>query len=492
MADLSIYKDIAERTDGNIYIGVVGPVRTGKSTLIKRFIADLALPNIKNESLRGRARDEMPQSASGRTVMTTEPKFVPEEAVNIDIGDGSSFRLKMIDCVGFIVPDAIGHIEEGEPRMVMTPWSPQAMPFEEAAETGTRKVINEHSTIALMVTTDGSIGEIPRENYEEAERKCVAELKKARKPFAAVLNTVDPASAPARALCEELAAEYGVPVLPVNCLEMTESDVKNILRTVLYEFPVKEIDFTYPAWFDSLEETHPAKERALKAMYSLASGVRKIGDAVARAGGFAEEEDEITAERVNSSLGKGVVNVALKIPDKLFYRILGEKSGFEIEDEKDLFDLLSDLAQTRKDYDKVADALRSVRETGYGIVSPTFDDLTLEEPVIVRQSGGYGVRLKASAPSIHMIRADVETEVSPIVGTERQSEELVRFMLREFEEDPKKIWSSDMFGKSLQELVGEGLNTKLSHMPEEARRKIAETLRKIINEGSGGLICILL
>ena len=492
MADLSIYKDIAERTGGDIYIGVVGPVRTGKSTLIKRFIADLALPNIKSEFLRDRARDEMPQSASGRTVMTTEPKFIPEEAVTIDLDGNSSFRLKMIDCVGFIVPDALGHVEEGEPRMVMTPWSPHAMPFEEAAETGTRKVISEHSTIALLVTTDGTIGEIARENYIEAERKCVKELKEARKPFVTVLNTADPSSESALSLAAKLQSEYGAAAVPVNCLNMTETDIKNILRTVLYEFPVRELEFEYPSWFATLEDAHPAKARAEEAMYSLASAVRKIGDVSGAAKELFVPEDGVTAEQSSAELGKGSVKIRLNVPETLFYAILGEKSGFEIKDEKDLFDILSRLAQTQKEYDKVSDALSSVRETGYGIVSPSFEDLTLEEPVIVRQAGGYGVRLKASAPSIHMIRADVETEVSPIVGTERQSEELVKFMLHEFEEDPKKIWSSDMFGKSLQELVGEGLNNKLSHMPEEAREKIAETLRKIINEGSGGLICILL
>ena len=492
MADYSIYKDIAERTNGDIYIGVVGPVRTGKSTLIKRFIADLALPNIKSEHLRDRARDEMPQSASGKTVMTTEPKFIPEEAVTIELDNSSSFKLKMIDCVGFMVPDALGNTEEGEPRMVMTPWSPQAVPFEEAAETGTRKVINEHSTIALMVTTDGTIGEIPRENYIEAERKCAKELKESRKPFAVVLNTADPLSEQAQSLVNSLAEEYGAAAIAVNCLEMTENDIMEILKTVLYEFPVKEITFDYPGWFGALEDDHPVKTRAASAMYELASRIRKMGEATLAANNFCVAEDGVTAERCVSELGKGSISVKLKVPDKLFYKILGEKSGFDIEDEKDLFILLSRLAETQKEYDKVSDALRSVRETGYGIVAPTFDDLTLEEPVIVRHSGGYGVRLKASAPSIHMIRADVETEVSPVVGTERQSEELVKFMLREFEEDPKKIWGSDMFGKSLQELVGEGLNTKLSHMPEEAREKIAETLRKIINEGTGGLICILL
>lgn len=492
MADMSIYKDIAERTNGDIYIGVVGPVRTGKSTLIKRFIADLALPNIKSEHIRDRARDEMPQSASGRTVMTTEPKFVPEEAVTINLDENSSFRLKMIDCVGYIVPDAIGHIEEGTPRMVMTPWSDTAMPFEQAAEMGTRKVIDEHSTIGLLVTTDGSIGEIPRQSYIEAERRVASELNAISKPFVVILNTKFPSSAETLALANTLSEEYRTAVLPVNCFEMSEGDIRNILKTVLYEFPIREISFDFPSWFYSLEDGHPVKQHTYDAMLGFASKIRKVGDVNRLSDMLELPEDEIKSSVNSIDLGVGGVKICMNIPEKLFYRILGEKSGFSINDEKDLFDILTHLSDVQKEYDKVADAIKSVRETGYGIVSPSFDELTLEEPVIVKQAGGYGVRLKASAPSIHMIRADVETEVSPIVGTERQSEELVKFMLKEFEEDPKKIWESDMFGKSLQELVGEGLNTKLTHIPDDAREKLSETLRKIVNEGNGGLICILL
>ncbi len=492
MPDYSIYRDIAERTDGDIYIGVVGPVRTGKSTLIKRFISDLALPNIKSEHTRERARDEMPQSASGRTVMTTEPKFVPEEAVTINIDENSSFNLKMIDCVGYIVPEAIGHIEEGLPRMVMTPWSGQAMPFEQAAEMGTRKVINEHSTIGLLVTTDGSIGEIPRRSYVEAEKRVAGELKAINKPFIIIVNTTSPASPEAISLASSLSEEYGVSAIPVNCLEMTESDIKDILKTVLFEFPVREIKFSFPGWFESLEDDHPIKQKVLSAMYSFAGKVRKVGDVKKAAETLKLPEEGISGIVAAIALGKGEAEISMNVPDRLFYQILGEKSGFEIKDEKDLFNILTRLADVQKEYGKVSRAIQEVRETGYGIVTPSMEDLKLEEPVIVKQAGGYGVKLKASAPSIHMIRANIETEVSPIVGTERQSEELVKFMLKEFEEDPKKIWDSNMFGKSLHELVNEGLNTKLTHMPEDARIKLSETLQKIINDGSNGLICILL
>lgn len=492
MTDMSIYKDIAYRTGGDIYIGVVGPVRTGKSTLIKRFMASLALPNIQSGQKRDRARDELPQSGSGRTVMTTEPKFVPEEAVTISLGENASFRLKMIDCVGYIVPDAIGTIEEGEPRMVMTPWSDEAMPFEKAAETGTRKVITEHSTVGLLVTTDGTIGDIPRSSYIDAERRAANELKEINKPFVVVLNTVDPSSQSAKALASSLSEEYGVSVLPVNCLEMDEDDITGILKTLLYEFPVKEVSFGCPSWFSLLGDTHPLYENVREKMYSFAGSVRRISD-IGRSLPLLElPDDGIYGENTQTDLGSGKISVSFRVPEKLFYKVLGEKSGFEINDDKDLFGLLTGLSETKKEYDKVSEAIKSVKETGYGIVTPSLDDLTLEEPVIVRQTGGYGVKLKASAPSIHMIRADVETEVSPIVGTEMQSEELVKFMLKEFEEDPKKIWESDMFGKSLYELVGEGLNTKLSHIPDDARSKLSETLKKIVNEGSGGLICILL
>lgn len=489
---MSIYKDIAKRTGGDIYIGVVGPVRTGKSTLIKRFISDLALPNIASEYSKERARDEMPQSASGRTVMTTEPKFVPEEAVKITLDENASFNLKMIDCVGYIVPDAIGHIEEGVPRMVMTPWSDEAMPFEQAAETGTKKVITEHSTVGLLVTTDGSITDIPRSSYIEAEKRVANELAEINKPFVIVLNSAHPESAETLALAEELEKQYRVSVIPVSCLEMTERDIKDILANLLYEFPVKEINFTLPSWAEMLEDTHEVKMRALTAMNEYASSLYKVGDAYSEASRLCDDEDGRTAKVENIELGSGSVNVGISIPESVFYRILGEKSGYEINSEGDLFTILSSLSDIKKKYSKLADAIEQVNQTGYGIVTPTIEDLKLEEPEIVKQPGGYGVKLKASASSIHMVRVPIQSEVSPIVGTERQSEELVKFLLKEFEEDPQKIWESNMFGKTLHELVGEGLNAKLSHMPEDARVKISETLEKIINEGSGGLICILL
>lgn len=492
MADMSIYKDIAERTGGDIYIGVVGPVRTGKSTLIKRFISDLAIPNIQGEFMRERARDEMPQSASGKTVMTTEPKFVPEEAVHISIDESAGFNLRMIDCVGYIVPDALGHYEDGEPRMVMTPWSENAMPFEQAAELGTQKVITEHSTIGLLVTSDGTFGEIPRESYIEAEKRVANEMNAINKPFVVVLNSARPDEPSTAALAAELEKEYNVPVIPVNCLSMGEKDIKHILAKVLYEFPVKEVVFDVPSWAESLEDSHSLKTRLLETMDGFASSVLKIGDVYPNAEKVKLEDLGIYASIDNIGLGNGGVVIRVVIPDKVFYSILGEKSGFEIGGESDLLNILTKLADVQKKYEKVAEAIEEVNRTGYGVVTPTIEDLSLEEPEIVKQPGGYGVKLKASAPSVHMIKVPIHAEVSPIVGTERQSEELVQFLLKEFEEDPQKIWESNMFGKTLHELVSEGLTSKLSHMPEDARVKISETLQKIINEGSGGLICILL
>lgn len=492
MADMSIYKDIAERTGGDIYIGVVGPVRTGKSTLIKRFISDLAIPNIQGEFMKERARDEMPQSASGKTVMTTEPKFVPEEAVHISIDGNAGFDLRMIDCVGYIVPDALGHYEDGEPRMVMTPWSDTAMPFERAAELGTQKVITEHSTIGLLVTADGTFGEIPRESYIEAEKRVAAEMTAINKPFVVVLNSARPTEPQTEALAKELEAGYGVPVIPVNCLTMGEKEIKRILAEVLYEFPVREVTFATPSWAEALEDSHALKSRLLDVMNTFAQSVVKVGDVYPNTALVRLDDLGVSSAIDTISLGSGSVKLNVNIPDRIFYGILGEKSGFEINGEGDLLDILTRLAEVRKKYEKVAEALDEAERTGYGIVTPTVGDLTLEEPEIVKQAGGYGVRLKASAPSIHMVRVPIRSEVSPIVGTERQSEELVQFLLKEFEEDPQKLWESNMFGKTLHELVSEGLTAKLGHMPEDARTKISETLEKIINEGSGGLICILL
>lgn len=491
MTDMGIYNDIATRTGGDIYIGVVGPVRTGKSTLIKRFTENLILPNIKGESMRERAKDEMPQSASGRTVMTTEPKFIPENAVSIPLDEGAECRVKLIDCVGYIVPGAMGLAEDGQPRMVMTPWSSDPLPFESAAEIGTRRVIDEHSTIGIVVTTDGSIGELGRDAYTDAEKRVVGELKAISKPFVVVLNCASPHSAQSQALASMLEEEYDVPVLAMNCLEMNESDIKDILRNLLYEFPVREVRFALPGWIDVLDDGDELKKQLYSDISEAVCRLRRVGEIRDCADAFSSGDD-ITARLERLDLGSGSARIDIRIPDRIFYSILGEKSGFEIENERELLTIMTELSDVKKKYDKVASAIDDVMNDGYGIVMPSIEDLTLEEPEIVKQPGGYGVKLKASAPSIHMMKADIETEVNPIVGTESQSEELVSFLLKEFEEDPRSIWESNMFGKSLHELVSEGLNSKLAHMPDDARAKIAGTIQRIINEGSGGLICILL
>ena len=492
MTDYAIYNGIAERTGGDIYIGVVGPVRTGKSTLIKKFMETLVIPNIPNNHSRARAQDEMPQSAAGKTVMTTEPKFIPEEAVTVTLANKASFNLRMIDCVGYIVPGAIGHIEDGEARMVMTPWSTEAMPFEQAAELGTRKVINEHSTIGILVTTDGSIGEIPRSSYIGAEKRVVEEMKAINKPFVIVLNSANPNSQEAINLAHELEIKYEVPVALLDCLDLNEEDIKHVIELILFEFPVREIGVTMPGWVDVLPEDHHLRSSIFNGILEGAEAVSKVGDLKPMIDILNDNQQVMSLRIDNISLGSGTASIEVRLPESMFYKVLGELVNYKITNERELISIFRELAESKIKYDKVASALEAVYETGYGIVSPTIDDLKLEEPEIVRQSGGYGVKLKASAPSIHMIKANIETEVSPMVGTAQQSEELVRFLLQEFEEDPKKIWESNMFGKSLHELVGEGLNTKLAHMPDDARIKLSKTLARIINEGSGGLICILL
>ncbi len=492
MAELGIYSDIAMRTGGDIYIGVVGPVRTGKSTLIKRFTEHLILPNIEHGHMRERAKDEMPQSASGRTVMTTEPKFVPEEAALIPLDENTSAKIKLIDCVGYVVPGAMGLLEDGMPRMVMTPWSDEAMPFEAAAETGTRKVIADHSTVGIVVTTDGSIGELTRDAYADTEKRVINELKALKKPFITVLNCQNPSAAATKTLAENLSREYGVPVLPVNVLDMGESEIKDILRSLLYEFPIKEIRLSLPKWIELLDEDSEVRSFTESEIDRCIGAVDRMGAVRAAFADFGTGEEGTYASLELLDLGKGSAGIGIKLPSRIFYSVLGDKSGFEINDERDLMRIVTELSDVKRKYDKVASAIEDVMNDGYGIVMPSIDELTLEEPIIVKQAGGYGVKLKASAPSIHMLKADIETEVNPIVGTESQSEELVSFLLREFEQDPKKIWESNMFGKSLHELVSEGLNSKLAHMPDEARAKLSGTVERIINEGSGGLICILL
>ena len=492
MNSINIYKDIAERTGGDIYIGIVGPVRTGKSTFIKQFMDKLVLPNMSGEYQKERANDELPQSSSGRTIMTTEPKFIPEKSAEICIDDSAKMNVRLIDCVGYIVPSALGYIEGSEPRMVMTPWFKEQIPFNMAAEIGTQKVINEHSTIGLVITTDGSISDIPREEYAEAEQRVINELKTINKPFIVLLNCMYPDSIEAKTTAEELSEKYGVPVIPINCLELSEEDIKNILAKILFEFPIKEINVCYPRWINALPLEHPLRCEVIKGIRDSVNGVRHIRDIVAFEKGFKDCESVSCAQIDSVDLGVGSADILLNIKQSLFYKILTEVTGLDIKDEQELMEIIKELAQMKKEYQKVKGALEEVEATGYGIIMPDIEELALEEPEIVKQGGRYGVRLRASAPSIHLMKANITTEVSPIVGSEKQSEDLVMYLLSGFEEDPVKIWDSNIFGKSLHELVNEGLHTKLARMPVDARMRVQETVERVINEGCNGLVCILL
>lgn len=492
MEKYDIYQQIAERTQGDIYIGVVGPVRTGKSTFIKRFMDLLVIPNIENTYKKERAKDELPQSAAGRTIMTTEPKFVPNEAVEIIVDENVSMKVRLVDCVGYLVRGAIGHLENNAPRMVSTPWYDYQIPFEEAAEIGTKKVINDHSTIGLVVTTDGSITDIEREDYVEAEKRVINELKAINKPFLIVLNSVRPSDVETLRLKEELENKYEVPVINLNCAQMRNEDIDMLMEKILYEFPITEIGINIPGWVKALDDDYSLKVDMINAVREAFKGISKLREVKGSVGKLIEYEfiKKAYVDRIN--LGEGNVLVDISTPDGLLYKVLSETTGLAIENEQQLVRLLKDLARIKKEYERVEYALHEVKVKGYGIVTPQMDELTLDEPEIIKQGGRFGVRLRASAPSIHMIRADIETEIAPLVGTEKQSEELVNYLLKEFESDTSRIWESNIFGKSLHELVNEGLQNKLFRMPEDAQLKLQETLQKIINEGSGGLICIIL
>ena len=492
MENMGVYEDIKARTDGDIYVGVVGPVRTGKSTFIKNFMDLLVIPNIENSYKRERARDELPQSAAGRTIMTTEPKFVPNEAIEITIGDNLELKTRLVDCVGYLVNNALGYMEEDVPRMVKTPWSDEEIPFEEAAEIGTRKVIQEHSTIGILVTTDGSITEIPREDYVEAESRVVNELKELNKPFVIVLNTNNPSSDETRSLANELEEKYGVSVIPTDCTNLNNEDINNIFGKILYEFPIERININFPSWIDGLDNDNELRQelfKEIKDAFKDVSTIKTINESVARI----SKIDIIVKTTIDKvDLGTGTVTIEISLNNMLFYKVLTEMTGIQMNNEADLFATIDNLSKVKKEYDKVSMALQEVKQKGYGIVMPSMEELILDEPEIVKQGSRFGVKLKARAPSIHMIRADIETEVSPIVGSEKQSEELVNYLLSEFENDPTKIWESNIFGKNLHELVNEGLQNKLYRMPEDAQGKLQETLERIVNEGSGGLICIIL
>ncbi len=492
MTDSSIYKDIQARTGGEIYIGVVGPVRTGKSTFIKNFLELSVLPNMQNDFARERTVDEMPQSADGKTVMTTEPKFVPNDAAHIVMPTGAEFDIKMIDCVGYVVPGALGLYEDEKPRMVMTPWSDSPMPFEEAAEMGTDKVIREHATVGIVITTDGSFTDLSRDDYEGTEQRVIQEMKNTGKPFLILLNCENPESSQSQGLAKSLSEKYSCSVKPINCLGMNEDDILSILESILYEFPITELHFSMPSWTRSLSNEHPLKTKITDGIYEIASSISRLSEVQSAFDDVYDGEFNTGIHYDKISLSDGSANLTVSVPRALFYKILGDETGLEIKSDEDLVSIVTSLASAKMKYEKFEDALAQVEETGYGIVTPSIDDMTLEEPEIVKQAGSYGVKLRASAPSIHLMRADIKAEVSPVVGSEKQSEDIVKYLLHEFEEDPKKIWESNLFGKSLNDLVGESINAKLSHMPQEARAKLCDTLSRIINEGAGGLICILL
>ena len=487
----SLYQDMATRTGGDIYLGVVGPVRTGKSTFIKRFMDVLVLPHMTDERRRERANDELPQSAAGRTIMTTEPKFIPEQAAHISLDGVSNMRVRLIDCVGYILPSALGYIEEEQPRMVKTPWYEEEIPFNMAAEEGTRRVITDHSTVGLVVTTDGSITDLPREEYAAAEERVIRELQGLNKPFAVLLNGVDPHAPSTCQLAASLQEKYGVPVVPVNCQTITEGEMLQVLEALLSQFPIRQVGLVLPRWLLGLDKSHPVRCGVMDTVRRSCEQVTTVGqvERVARDIRACEYIESAALDEVD--LGTGAATITVTMQGDLFYRILGETTGLDIPDEGALMSRMQEMAAVCKKYDKIRGALEQVEATGYGIVMPDVEEMTLEEPEIIRQSGRYGVRLRAAAPSIHMMRAQIQTEVSPIVGTERQSEDLVNYLLSRFEEEPTKIWDSNIFGTSLYGLVNEGLHNKLVHMPEDARLKLKETVERIINEGCNGLICII-
>ena len=493
MEKVDIFKDIAERTGGDIYFGVVGAVRTGKSTFIKKFMELVVLPNINNEAERARTQDELPQSAAGRTIMTTEPKFVPNQAATVHVGDGLDVNIRLVDCVGYTVPGAKGYEDENGPRMITTPWYEEPIPFHEAAEIGTRKVIQEHSTIGVVITTDGSIGEISRSNYLEAEERVINELKEVGKPFIMIINSVQPHHPNTESLRMELAEKYDIPVLAMSVEGMKESDVLNVMREALYEFPVLEVNVNLPSWVMVLHENHWLRESYQEAVKETVKDIKRLRDVDRVVQHFGEDFEFIDrAGLAGIEMGQGVAEIDLFAPDDLYDEILKEIVGVEIRGKDHLLELMQDFAHAKTEYDQVSDALKMVKQTGYGIAAPSLADMSLDEPEIIRQGSRFGVRLKAVAPSIHMIKVDVESEFAPIIGTEKQSEELVRYLMQDFEDDPLSIWNSDIFGRSLSSIVREGIQAKLSLMPENARYKLKETLERIINEGSGGLIAIIL
>lgn len=487
-----IYEDIALRTDGDIYLGVVGPVRTGKSTFIKRFMETLVIPNIENVYMRERARDELPQSGSGRTIMTAEPKFVPEDAVQITLEGGASFSVRLIDCVGYMVNGAVGQYEGDTERMVTTPWFDSEITITQAAETGTRKVITDHSTIGIVITTDGTITDIERASYVEAEERVVRELQELGKPFLILINSAEPDSLAAAALQAELTEKYGVTCIVRSCLELTANDITEIIKSLLYEFPVRELRIRLPEWLNALPPDNAVKAGVMDAIRAACEPMHRIRDVEAAVTSLGESGGISSASVVDIDLGSGCATASADLPRRLFYETISEQSGLDIESDGDLVALLTETAEIRKEYDRIAPALEEVRSKGYAVIMPDAGEMNLEEPEVVRQNGRYAVRLKASAPSIHLIRADIETEVSPAVGGENSSEEIIGLLLQEFRGDISRIWESNLLGKSLYDIAEEGLTAKIRKMQPATQAKLRSTVQRIVNEGRGGIICIIL
>lgn len=490
--ETSIYQNIANRTGGDIYIGVVGPVRTGKSTLVKRIMEELVIPNIEDPYRKERARDELPQSGSGKTIMTAEPKFVPEEAVEITPDGTARLRVRMIDSVGYMIPGAVGATEDGEPRMVTTPWFDHEIPMTEAAELGTKKVMEDHCCIGLVVTTDGTITDLPRSDYEQAEARAIADMKATGKPFLVLVNSKEPQGEAATALCKSLEEKWQVNCVAEDCLKLGQTGLQTLLSGLLYAFPMEEMQVFLPRWMDALEYDHPIKSGLYEAILTQAEQVQALCQAEEAVSALAQVEPVTHAAIRSIDLGTGQVACTLEFPESLYYEILSQRTGFDIEGEGELMELLTKLSNVKKEYDKISAALDGVRATGYGVVMPTPEEMHMEVPEIVRKGSAYGVKLKASAPSIHMLRVDIDTEISPMVGDEKQSQELIQFLEGEYREAPEKLWESNIFGKSVYTLVSDGLTGKLLKMPDDVREKFRGSLSRIVNEGAGGLICIIL
>ena len=492
MEKFELYNDIKSRTNGDIYVGVVGPVRVGKSTFITEFMKKLVVPNIQEKNTKERAIDELPQSADGKTIMTTQPRFIPNEAVKIQVADNVDLSVRLIDCVGYLVNGAVGHEENDKPRKVKTPWSEEEMPFEEAAEIGTKKVMQEHSTVGIVVTTDGSVTDIPRTSYAEAEERVVNEMKESNKPFVMVLNCKNPASADSKKLAQSLSEKYDVPVVPLNALELKESDIDKVFEKLLFEFPVTSIKIKMPKWLQALDFEDEIIQEISSEIRNFASGISKLSEVDKEKLAFIESNsfDPITFS--NIEMGDGTVKFDVIPKETLFYEVLSKECGYKINDDFELISYIKDLAVAKLEYDKFKKAIEEVRETGYGVVVPVKEDFQLEQPEVVRQGNKFGVKIKASAPSLHIMRVDVNTEVTPLVGTEIQSQDLVNSLVEQIDTDPDSIWETNSLSKNIQSLIGDNINSKLVMMPLDAQKKMRKTLGRIINEGKGGMICILL